>query len=571
MVSVASKRPQPPQAEPSPEPAKRRSRSGLQKVPLGKVPETELNTPYTPEMLSTLGMDPTANPVVRAVLSQIRERHREGVTYPSPAEFAQKLSGGKFLRPAHIQFLDTALAKLREGNQRLLVMMPPRHGKSELISYYTPAWFLNEFPDKRVILASYEADFAANWGRRVRNLIQDNTESLRVRVSPDSAAANRWNTTAGGAMFTAGAGGPVTGRGGELIVIDDPVKNAEEAQSQSRRSAIMEWFNSTLYTRLEPGGSLIVVMTRWHQDDLVGRLLLEMEQGGEQWDVIKFPAIAETADELGRVPGEALWPERYDESALERIKTRNLYWWSALYQQTPILSEGAFFNRQNFEVVEAMPAGLTWVRFWDMAATDPKRGGDPDYLAGALCAIDSDTNLWVKDIVHFRGGPADVEKVIVQTAKTDGKYVEIFFEEEPGSAGKALIDNYKRTILKDYSVKVLRSGSRGSKVALATPLAAQADAGNVKLLNRHWVKPFLDECEAFPYGTHDDMVDAVSSAYYVLTGSAWRGAAKRGRVSAGYLDALESQMVDCECGEKVYAPYDEERFDCPFCGRGLTR
>jgi predicted phage terminase large subunit-like protein len=530
---------------------------------VGAVPET----PFTPEILKQLQMEPGANPVVRAVMSQLRERNRQGVTYGSPAEFAEAVAPGKFLRPPHIEYLNAALAKLREGNQRLLVMMPPRHGKSELISYYTPAWFLNEFPEKRVILASYEADFAANWGRRVRNLIQEHVADLRVRVSNDSAAANRWTTTANGAMFTAGAGGPVTGRGGELIIIDDPVKNAEEAQSSARRAAIMEWFNSTLYTRLEPGGSLIVVMTRWHQDDLVGRLLLEMEQGGEQWDVIKFPAIAETADELGRVPGEALWPERYDESALERIKTRNLYWWSALYQQTPILSEGSFFNRQNFEVVEAVPAGLAWVRFWDMAATDPKRGGDPDYLAGALCSIDSEGSVWVKDIVHFRGGPADVERVITQTAKLDGNHTEIYFEEEPGSAGKALIDNYKRTILRDFTVKVLRSGSRGSKVALATPLAAQADAGNVKLLNRHWVKPFLDECEAFPYGTHDDMVDAVSSAYYVLTGSAWRGQSKRGRISAGYLDALESQMVECDCGQMVYAAYDK---NCPFCGRMLS-
>lgn len=215
--------------------------------------------------------------------------------------------------------------------------MLPTHN-SETTSFWTPAWFLENWPDRRVILCSYEADFAASWGRRVRNLISEHPEWFTVRIADDSSAAERWHTTAGGAMATAGIGGPITGKGGDLLILDDPIKNSEQANSSTYRDRAWEWWGSTFLTRREPGASVVMVLTRWHDDDLAGRVLRTSPQG---WEVIRLPAIAGETDDLGRKPGVALWPERYNEADLTRIRREvGDYVWQALYQQTPPNLEG---------------------------------------------------------------------------------------------------------------------------------------------------------------------------------------------------------------------------------------
>jgi hypothetical protein len=257
----------------------------------------------------------------------------------SPARLAEHLSEGRFQRFEHIKFMDQKITQaVSRGNARLIISCPPRHGKSWLTSLYTPAWFLSLWPEKNIILTSYEATFAATWGRQVRNFIQENSAQLGISLADDSLASDRWNTDMGGGMITAGIGGPITGRGGHLIIIDDPVKNWEEACSETLRQKHIDWFNSTLYTRAEPGASIIILMTRWHSDDLAGHLLSEHE---DHWEEVRLPAIAEDSDPLGRSPGAALCPERYDKAALQKI--RNAVGdrvWNALYQQTPTSSVG---------------------------------------------------------------------------------------------------------------------------------------------------------------------------------------------------------------------------------------
>ena len=189
---------------------------------------------------------------------------------------------------------------IANGNGRIIVLMPPRHGKSELISHYVPIWFLENWPNLNIILTSYEADFAASWGRKVRDTIQKHRNELSVRVSPASSSAARWNTTAGGGMITAGAGGAITGRGGNLIIVDDPIKNWLEAQSDTTRQRLLEWFYSTLYTRAEPDATIIIIQTRWHESDLAGDLIAK--NTGE-WQVIRFPALAETDDPIRQKNG----------------------------------------------------------------------------------------------------------------------------------------------------------------------------------------------------------------------------------------------------------------------------
>ena len=432
----------------------------------------------------------------------------------SPAGFASVASGGRWDLVPHLDLINDKLIQITEGNlTRLMVFLPPRHGKSEFISKYFPAWYLGTHPDKRVILTSYEADFAAQWGRRARDLLEEYGSLFGVSIRSDSSAANRWDIKGHtGGMLTAGVRGPITGKGAEIIIIDDPVKNAEEAASTTYRDRAWEWFKSTLYTRLEPGGAIILLQTRWHESDLAGRILEEMTQdGGEQWDILNLPAIAEPGDQLGRAPGDVLWPDRFPAQEIDRIRsTIGSYWFAALYQQRPAPAEGGLFKRHWFEIVDVPPRQLQKVRRWDLAAS----AGRGDYTTGLQLGMAAGV-FYVLDIRHVQENPAGVESLVRQTAVTDGVEVAIRMEQEPGSSGINTIDHYARYILRGFTFKGVRS--TGSKIERARPVSAAAEAGNVKLIRAPWNTLFLDEVTTFPNGAHDDIVDTLSGAFSDLT------------------------------------------------------
>jgi len=207
-----------------------------------------------------------------------------------------------------------------------------------MCSHWTPTWFLDNWPDKRIILASYGATFAQEWGRKVRNTVEAHQAQLSVSLAIDSKSASNWKTPEEGGMMTAGVGGQITGRGFDLGIIDDPYKNWVDAMSPVYRNMVWQWWQSTFRTRAEPGASIIILMTRWHHEDLVSRLLAQDAEGtGENWRVIEMPALAKEDDHLGRDEGQPLWPERYDEEALEVMKrTFSEEVWLSLYQQTPL-------------------------------------------------------------------------------------------------------------------------------------------------------------------------------------------------------------------------------------------
>jgi len=220
---------------------------------------------------------------------------------------------------SHLQLLSTKICEAVAGRiPRLIINTPPRHGKSELISKWTPLWFLENFPNKYVINTGYGSSFAEEWGRRVRNLATQFQDQLRFRLAEDSRAAGRWNTTQGGGMLATGTGGQITGRGGDLFIIDDPIKNAKDANSLTFRNDLWRWWTETARSRVMPGAAVILLMTRWHEDDLVGRLLKAAERNeGEPWTVINLPVYAFDADmvarcgpdPMGRTPGQMLWPD----------------------------------------------------------------------------------------------------------------------------------------------------------------------------------------------------------------------------------------------------------------------
>jgi predicted phage terminase large subunit-like protein len=394
-----------------------------------------------------------------------------------------------------------------DGGTRLLVELPPRHGKSLLTSVWFPAWFLEHFQQRHVVLASYAESLAKGFGRQARNVLAEHFGELSTQLADDSQAAEEFRTVHGSSMVSVGVGGGLTGRGADVLIIDDAVKDSEAASSATQRDALFAWFESVALTRLEPNASVIVMGTRWHLDDLIGRLIAKSVEGGEQWERIRLPALAEEDDPLGRRVGAALWPERFDRAALESRKaTMSARAWSALYQQSPIAGDSCLFARPWFQIVDAVPDGLMRpVRAWDMAAT---AGGD--WTAGARCAFGRDGKFYVLDMRRKRGTPLDVEQFISVTARNDGRETRVRMEIEPGSAGLGQIERY-RTVLHGYAFKGERPES--SKEVRAETWSAWAQAGRVVLVRGPWVNDFLNEVEPFPNGPHDDQVDAVSLAF----------------------------------------------------------
>lgn len=258
--------------------------------------------------------------------------------------------GSRWQTPPHLQALNRELVRIeRREITRLIVTMPPRHGKSVLTSEVFPPWYLGHHPDHRVMLASYEASFAASWGRKGRALLRRfGPTYFDLAVSAESSASNEWGIAGHrGGMSTAGVGGALTGKGADVLIIDDSVKNSEEANSPVMRQKVWDWYTSTAYTRLEPDGAIIVMHTRWHADDLIGRILKTSDENGEEWTVVNFPAYAVEHDAIGRSPGDPLWPERFSRERLEQIRTIDVasdYVWDALYQQNPQSKQGKIFD-----------------------------------------------------------------------------------------------------------------------------------------------------------------------------------------------------------------------------------
>ena len=417
------------------------------------------------------------------------------------------LSKPGYVHGRHIELVcDTIQSFLESDRRGLIVTTPPRHMKSTICSECLPAWFLSNDPGRReVMLASYNQGQARKMARSCRKLFDEEWHQLifdRPQLAVDNADELMLEGKLNGrpSLIAAGIGAGLTGSGADLIVIDDPIKDAEEASSQTIRDNIHDWFASVAMTRLSPGGKVLIVMTRWHHDDLVGRLLNDNPEG---WDVLHLPAI--DAD------GRALWPERYDLDHLMSIRADvGSRVFEALYQGRPTPDEGGFFRREWFQVTDK-PFGehAYRCRYWDKAAT----AGGGDWTTGVLIASE-DGRYCVEDVVHVQYGPKEVQDVIRRTAEQDGRNVRIRMEQEPGSSGVEVIDLYARRILAGYDFRPDKV--TGSKELRAGPLAAALECGNVSLLRGQWNREYIQEFCEFPLGAHDDQVDATSGAFAEL-------------------------------------------------------
>lgn len=410
--------------------------------------------------------------------------------------------------------------------RRLMVFMPPRHGKSELVSRKFPAYLLGRNPDTSIISCSYSADLASRMNRDVQRLIDSEKYSL---LFPESHlfGKNIRSTAKGsflrnsdifeivnhrGTYRSSGVGGGITGMGGEYIIIDDPVKNREDADSATMREKVYDWYTSTLYTRLEKDGCILLTLTRWHEDDLAGKLLKAAQEGADQWTILELPAVCEYPPKPYdvRQEGEALWKWKYDEEALEKMKvTVGSRDWAALYQQHPTPGEGGTFKREWWNYYKVLPDGLyDFVQSWDCTFKDAQSS---DYVVGQVWARKG-SSRYLLDQVRGRMSFTETLRAIRSLSAKWPQAVRKLVEDKAN--GTAVIDVLRKEIPGLIPVE-----PEGGKIVRANAVTAVAEAGNIYLPDPSiapWVHDFVEEHAVFPNGANDDQVDAQTQAntYY---------------------------------------------------------
>ncbi|MDE1895936.1 MAG: phage terminase large subunit [Rhodospirillales bacterium] len=407
----------------------------------------------------------------------------------------------------HHELLIRHLQDVADGRcDRLMVQMPPGSAKSTYGSVLFPAWFMAKRRGAQVIAAAHTASLAHYFGGRVRSILAKHGDFLGVEIAKAAKASSKFSLAGGEEYFSAGVRGPITGRRADLIVIDDPVKNWAEAESQAQRDMLFDWYRAELTARLKPGGRIVLIMTRWHEDDLAGRLLAT--EGG--WRCLRLPALAEAGDELGRGVGAALWPELQSVDDLERRRREvGERAFAAMYQQAPKARESGLFRIGAVTRLAAAPDVKMSVRAWDLAATQAGPGRRPDYTVGLKLGMTEDERLVVLDVRRLQGSPAQVEAAIKDTARLDGTGTMISLPQDPGQAGAAQIAMLTRGLV---GFRVISSPERDAKLVRAMPAATQVDAGNLAIVAGGWNDAFVAEMREFPHGVHDDQIDALSRA-----------------------------------------------------------
>ncbi len=430
----------------------------------------------------------------------LQEKRARKAAQSSLIDFAQ-YTFPQYAPAEHHRLIAEKLEAIERGEiQRLMIFMPPRHGKSELATKRFPAWFLGRNPDRQVIQASYNSDLAKDFGRQVRNIFQERRFQnvfQGVELAQDSKAADRWNTSKNGAYVAAGVGTAVTGRGADILIIDDPLKDREEAESETRRETVWNWYTSTAYTRLQGMRAEILVQTRWHEDDLAGRLLEAEAKGGKKWDKLILPALMSD--------GGALWPERFPVNVLQEIKqTIGPRDWSALYQQEPAPDDGTFFLKAWFKRHEKPPERCHVYMTSDYAVTE----GDGDYTEHAIWGIDGTGRIYQLDWWH---GQTASDEWIEQKLHMIRKWKPICAFGEAGVIQKAIEPMLKRRMTETATrCRMEWLPSIHDKATRARAFQSRAAMGEVSLLDDERGERVLKQLLAFPAGKHDDAVDVCS-------------------------------------------------------------
>jgi predicted phage terminase large subunit-like protein len=409
-----------------------------------------------------------------------------------------------YVTAPHHRRIAHELERVERGEtDRLLLMLPPRHGKSELASRRFPAFALGRNPKRQIISVSATSDLATDFGREVRNIIDSQDFHALfpgVSLAPDSMAKGKWHTEAGGIYFAVGVGGGVLGKGADILLIDDPFASMEDAMSQTTRQSVWDWYQGTAYNRLQPGGAVVVIAHRMAEDDLMGRLLDSQAAGGDHWDVVELPAISDD--------GEALWEAAYPLPALERIRRNTLpRFWSALYQQRPTPDEGTYFLKEWLRWYDTPPARDTLHIYGASDYAVTADGGD--YTVHLVAGVDPDDNLYVLDLWRQR---TTSDKWIEALLDLGDQYRPLDWAEEQGQILKSIGPfleqraNERRTYFSRQQFTSARD-----KPTRAQSIRARMAMGKVYLpRNAPWATDLVVELMTFPAGRHDDQVDALA-------------------------------------------------------------
>lgn len=396
--------------------------------------------------------------------------------------------------------------------RRLGIFMPPRLGKSEAVTVRLPVYFLEAHPTARVIIGAYNRDLAKLFTSQSLRLYRNRNPDMIA-----SEAQEEWMTKAGGSVLAAGVGSGVTGRGADLIVIDDPVKNYEEAISIAYQNRVWQWWLNDIRTRVNniDRTPIVLIQTRWHELDLAGRILEQDKRRG-LWRVISFPALAGENDALGRAPGESIWPERLPAEELEQIKEEMGVRFDALYQQDPTPAEGGLIQETWFwKSVVGERRVISEVRAWDLAASVINRkNSNPDFTAGVrMTLLENDGKMMyaVRDCARIRAEPGQRDNFIVDVCISDGPEVLQVFEENDD--GDKTVTFQLRQRLEPYGIGVEGVKPKNDKIVRSTNARSALQRGDMFLVDGRWNYDFVSELVRFPNGRHDDQVDAWSSAY----------------------------------------------------------
>jgi len=461
---------------------------------------------------------------------------------------------------------------------RLMLLLPPRHGKSELASIRFPAWHLGHNPSHEIVNVGYNLDLPMKFSRRVRELMRDKHYQAifpDTQLDPDSQAVGEWSTTRAGGFLAAGVGGGITGKGAHVLIIDDPIKNQEEADSADIRDKLWDWYQSTAYTRLAPGGGVLVIQTWWTDDDLAGRLQAAMRAGpgddgyaADDFDLIKYPALSDEWEykepSTGRVirekeewvpiegeepervllrpPDTCLHEARYPTEALKRIRANmDARIWSALFQQNPVPDTGMYFKREYFhKAPPSMPAaGARIFTAWDFAIGEKQTN---DWTVGATIYQDEHDNVYVLDIHRMRGGTFEIIEAMLNVAARWNVQLMGVEDSQIWRALKPVLD--KRMVERQQYVAYEPLQPLTDKQVRARPLQGRMMQGKLWFPDgAPWYDQAQQEMLRFPAGVHDDVVDALAWAAHMVVKRPPPRAASTSANLPSWRDKLESDIV----------------------------
>lgn len=452
--------------------------------------------------------------------------------------------------PRHMEFLCNKLQeKMTRKGDRLLVCFPPGHGKSTVSSLYYPAFYLSKNPTHNIITVSHTESFAEQWGRKVRNImLSDEYKVLfpEIEVSDDSRSAGRWDLKQGGSYYATGVGGTVTGRRADMVICDDLLKGVDDAESKLVRDNMWDWWGSDLSTRLKPSGVMVIIGTRWHLDDIIGRVMAaEKQKGGDKWDKVILPALAKEKDPLGRKPGEALWPEWESEAALARRRAQpsmTARQWESLYQQSPVLESGNIIKRDWIKIWnQREPPKCDFIlQSWDTAITSKNKSAYSVCLTFGIFKEDKTDLPSVILLSRWRGRVdyPDLRKMAQRLANhylDDNREVPMMGNHskppdmiliEAKATGEPLIADLNRAGIAATRFNPNKHGDKNARLLLTTDIFENGrfyvpgQPPNYTL-PRRWAEEYVNSLMSFPASDSRDDADATSQAIIRMKTSGW--------------------------------------------------